>query len=413
MKDRAQYLVALDLGNTMTRALAAEWLPGSKETYGLRYLGCGEVASRGWRRGIVTDIEQVAACVKEAVEQAEDTGGIKAESAVVGIGGPHIQGVSTSAGWTLSSRAREIRRDDVRRVMESARLVQVPRSREILHMVPQEFAVDSQNGVRDPIGLHGSRLEVKVHIITGSVATTQNVVTAVNRAGILVETTVSEALATGEAVLSEEEREMGALVAVVGGGSCELAAYLRGGLRMAATLPIGGDHFTQDLAVGLHTPVADAEIIKKTFGSVYHSWSHEGASVEVPGVGDRPSRQMSPRQLLAILEPRAQELLGFLMEELRRWGLDGQLGAGVVLAGGGARLQGLCDLAEQVLGVPARLALPPMIAELPESLEAAEYAPLVSLLLYGERLHRLREAQNPHSHRWKNLLAGKRRESVR
>ena len=192
-----------------------------------------------------------------------------------------------------------------------------------------------------------------------------------------------------------------------------MAAYLRGGLRMAATLPIGGDHFTQDLAVGLHTPVADAEMIKKTFGSVYHSWSHEGATVEVPGVGERPSRQVTTRQLLAILEPRAQELLGFLLEELGRWGLDGQLGAGVVLAGGGARLQGLCDLAEQVLGAPARLALPPMMAGLPETLDAAEYAPVVSLLLYGERLHRLREAQNPHTHRWKNLLAGKRRESVR
>ena len=411
MSHPTEPLVALDLGSSRTRVLVAEVFPGEEEILPVRFRGFGEVESGGWRKGTIASLEQVAASVRKAAELAEEMAGVAGESAVVGIGGPHTQGFSTRADLTLSARPREVTRADVRRVMEPARRVPLPPNREILHLIPREFTLDSQDGIRDPIGLYGSRLEAQVHILTGSVAATQNVVTAVNHAGILVETMVAESLATGEAVLTPEERELGAVVAVVGSESCELVAYRHGGLHMSASLPVGGEYFTYDLAVGLHTPVSDAEIIKKTFGSVFPSGGHEGSLFEVPGVGDRPSRQVSRRELLAILGPRAQELLGLILGETRRWGMDRQLGAGVILAGGGARLQGLCDLVEQVFSAPARLALPPKIADLSETLDSPEYATVISLLLYGYRAHRMRAAQNRASARgWRHLLARKSRE---
>ena len=291
-------------------------------------------------------------------------------------------------------------------------------------MLPQEFALDSQSGVRDPIGMRAGSLAVKVHLITGSQAASQSVVAAVNRAGIVVETVVAEAFAVGEAVLTPEERELGVLVMVLGGGSVELAAYYQGGLRMSSAIAIGGDHFTSDVAIGLHTPTPEAEIIKKMFGSVYAGWSHDGASFEVPGLANRPSRMVPRRDLLEILEPRALELLAMAIEELRHADLEPRLGAGVILAGGGARLHGLCDLAENVFSGPARIGLPsdawdqegfpPMVLDLPGGWDGPEYTTAGALLLYGLRLRRLRMArQRTPAKRWKSLLAGKAREGVR
>jgi cell division protein FtsA len=260
--------------------------------------------------------------------------------------------------------------------------------------------------------MQGSGLEVEVHIVTGSAAASQNVVTAVNRAGIVVETLVLEGLATGEAVVTPEEAELGAAVILVGAASSQWVAYRQGGLRMSGEISIGGDHFTSDLAIGLHTSLPDAEMVKKTFGSVYLAWGqgHEGSSFEVPGVGDRPPRQVPRRALLEILEPRGQELFGFVLDELRHCGIDQQLGAGVILAGGGARLQGMCDLAEQTFGAPARLALPPQIAGLPDPAHSPEYATLVSLLLYGQRVRRLRAPKKEAlGSWWGGLLRGGKR----
>ena len=414
MNPERDVLVSLDLGSTTTRAVVTAVLNFAEEPASLRFLGFGEVSSQGWRKGNIADLDQVARSIQQAVKQAEAAAGVSVEAAVVGIGGPQVQGLSSRLGWTLSPHPREVSREDVRRLMETARNIPLPKDRELLHLVPQEFVLDSQEGIRDPIGMQGSHLEAKVHLITSSVSASQNLVNAVNRAGILVETLVLEALAVGESVSSPEERELGTLVAVCGGSSCEAVAYHRDGIRLSVSIPIGGDHFTGDVAVGLHTPLADAEIVKKTFGSVSPSGGHEGASFEVPGVGSHPSRFVSRRTLLEILEPRAQELLTFARQELRRCGLEQNLGGGVILAGGVARLHGMCGLAEQLFGTPARIGLPLKIRDLPETLDSPEYTTAVGLLLYGQRVRRLRAPRHqPLASRWKDFLGRKSRESVR
>jgi cell division protein FtsA len=267
-------------------------------------------------------------------------------------------------------------------------------------------------------------LAVQVHLVTGSVAASQGVVTAVNRAGVIVETVVAESFAVGEAVLTPEERELGALVALLGGGSTEFAAYTQGSLWMCSGIPVGGDHFTNDIAIGLHTPTPEAEAIKTTFGTVYADWSHDGVQFEVPGLANRPAR-MVPRQTLhEILAARAQEILNLAVEELRRAELAPQLGAGVIVAGGGARLNGLCDLAEQTFSSPARIGLPaeclaqdglpPNLIDLPDALNAPEYTVVVALLLYAYRLRRLRTArQRTPARGWKDVLGRGAREGVR
>jgi cell division protein FtsA len=410
MSQLPEHLVALDIGNSTTRALVAELPAGNVDDCSrLRFLGWGETETQGWHKGTIADIGQASSCVRKAVEQAQLAAGAEIESAILGIGGPHLAGMSSRAGIVLGSRPREVRREDVTRVMEDARGIPISPDREILHIVPKEFVLDSQAGIRDPVGMVGTRLEVRVHFITNSVASAQNLVTAANRAGILVETLVSEAFAGGEALPTQEERELGVLVALVGGPSSETVAYSQGGLSMASSTAIGGDHFTGDLAIGLHTARSDAESIKRNFGTVFPGWSHEGSSFEIPGLGHQPSRLIPHQMLRQILEPRAQELFNLLAEEIRRAGLGSQLGAGVILSGGGARLQGVCDMAEKILGLPARIGLPPQIQGLPEALDSPEYATLLSLLYYGCRVRQQRASRDTSSAaRLRDLLVWKK-----
>jgi cell division protein FtsA len=410
MNQKPEHLAVLDVGNSKTRALVAE-IPhsNSDDPSRLRFLGFGEAESQGWHKGNLVDIGQASASIREAVEQAGHAAGVVIESAAVGIGGLHLQGISSRAGIQLASRPREILREDVLKVMQDARNVPLAPDRDILHLVAKEFVLDSQEGIRDPVGMVGAHLEVRVHILTHSAAAGQNLVTAVNRAGILVETLVGEAFACGEAVPSEEERELGVVVAILGGPGCEIAAYAQGGLCLANALPVGGDHFTGDMAIGLHTSRVDAEAIKKTFGSVFPGWSHDGTSFEVPGMGHQPSRLISHHVLRQILEPRALELFALLRGELRRRSLEDQLTAGVILSGGGARLAGLCDLAERILEMPARLGLPPRIQRLPEHLDFPEYATLVSLAHYGMRVRQQRGPRDGISaNRFLDLLVRKK-----
>ena len=440
MSEKGRYLASLDLGSTKTRVLVAELLsPGEdaaartsatqnsraavpagaespaaggkplQEASQLRFLGFGEADSQGWNRGTVASLDQVVGSIQTAVAQAEHTAGVQVESTVVGVGGPSIQGADGRGSLMLSSRARDVTREDVWRVMQTVRPMHLPDDREILQVVPLEFILDSEPGIHNPVGMQGLNLEVQAHIVTASVTANQNVVTAANRAGLLVEAVVLEAFAASEGLLTPQERELGVLVADLGGGSCELAAYHHGNMRMSGTIAIGGDHFTSDVAVGLHTPLPEAEKIKKVFGSVLSDWSREGTSIEVPSLGGRPSRFVAHRRLSEILEPRAQELLGFVVYQLRRCDLDQHLGAGVVLSGGGARLNGMCDLAEQVFGCPARLGLPPKIADWPASLDQLDYTTLVGLLLYGQKVRRLREVQNQSwGSRFRSMFVGEK-----
>ncbi|MGB2638601.1 MAG: cell division protein FtsA [Candidatus Acidiferrum sp.] len=380
-KDR--YIIGLDVGSTKTSALIAE-----VDDELVKFLALGAAESKGLRKGLIVNLDSTVSSIRRAVEEAEGVANVPVESAVIGVAGSHVRGVNSRGGVTLGHRARDIERDDVRRAIDAARNITLPEDREVLHVLPHEFMVDAQDGIRDAVGMVGQRLEANVHLVTSSIAATQNLVTAANRAGILVNDTVLEPLASAEACLTQDERELGACLLDIGGGTTELIVYGGGVVRHTSAVPVGGDHFTNDLAVGLRTPIPEAERIKRRHGCAASSLLHEDASIEIASVGDRPPRTIFARMLTDIIEPRAMELLALIREDLQRAGLHTQIPAGFVLAGGGARLNGLVDLAEQVLRLPVRIAEPKGLAELPEQVAQPEYATVVGLVLYGAKSRR-------------------------
>jgi len=312
------------------------------------------------------------------------------ERAVAGVAGSHIRGVNSHGGINLGNRSREISRDDVRQAVEKTRNISLPEDREPLHLLPQEFIIDNQPGVHDPAGLMGKKLEARVHVVTAGATATQNIVSALNRAGIHVDDTVFEALACADSVLQTDERELGVCLVDIGAGSTDLIVYFEGVVIHTGVIPVGGDHFTNDVAVGFRTPVSDAEDIKKMFGCAVVTRIPEGNEIEVPSVGDRPSRLMQQRMLGEILEPRARELMELLRDHLRQAGVYELLGAGVVFTGGGSRLNSLIDVGEDILRRVVRLGYPVPIAKLPSSLLEPEFATAIGMVLYG---HRARQAR--------------------
>ncbi len=373
----------------------------------MKFLGFGEAESRGWRKGAIINLDAAVASIRKAVEEAEKAASLPIERAVLGLGAGMVKGVNSRGGITISSRQREIQREDVRRAIEEARRIHLPAGRVVLHVVPQEYLLDSLNGIRDPVGMLGGRLEVNVHVITSAAAAMQSLISAANRAGLEVEETVHEGLAAAEAVVGSDERELGVVVADIGAGSTDVVVYRQGCLEHSCSIPVGGDHFTNDIAVGLRTPIPEAEKIKLSFGVAMIVLAGESVFIEVPSVGDRPSRMVPQQKLAQILEPRAQELLGLIRDELAHAGLEGQVGGGIVFAGGGARLSGLCDLAEQVLDMSARIGLPPRLDGLPESISEPAYTTVMGLLFYAQRLRLAREVrQEGLGARLKSFLAG-------
>ncbi|HYX67511.1 MAG TPA: cell division protein FtsA [Terriglobales bacterium] len=381
-------LTAIDVGSAKTCVLVAE----ITET-GLRYRGHGATDSRGSRKGVIVDLEKAVASIQRAVEEAETASGVVIESALAGVAGSHVRGVN-SRGGLLSSHAREITRDDVRHTVEKARAISLPGDRNVLHILPQEFILDQQGSIRDPLGMHGSKLEVQVHLVTAAASATQNVVNALNRAGIHVDDTVFEPLAAAEVTLKSDEKELGVCLADVGAGSTDLIVFCEGVVAHTAVIPIGGDHFTSDVAVGLRTPLPDAEKIKRLFGCALMARVPAGNEVEVPAVGDRPSRLLPQRLLAEILEPRARELFELLRDNLRHAGVLDICGAGIVLTGGAARLPALLEVAEDLLRRPARLARPSPIDKMPAALAEPEFSTLIGLVLYGHRARLARGTQN-------------------
>src|SRR5437879_9250365 len=307
----------------------------------------GAAESKGSRKGLIVNLDAAVSSIRHALEEAESVANVPVESAVVGIAGSHVRGVNSRGGISLGAGPRDIEKEHVRRAVDAARAITLPEDREILHVLPQEFLVDHQDNIRDPIGMVGQSLEVNVHIVTTSVAATQNVVTAVNRAGVVVSDTALEPLASAESVLTQDERELGCCLLDIGGGTTELIVYSGGVVRDTAAVAIGGDHFSNDLAVGLRTPIPEAERIKRRHGCAASSFMTENGAIEIASVGDRPPRTMFAHMLTDIIEPRAVELLSLIHDDLQRAGLDRQIAAGFVLAGGGARLHGLDELAEQ------------------------------------------------------------------
>jgi cell division protein FtsA len=383
LSKKDKYLVGLDVGSTKTCALIAE-VAGDQ----VKFLALGAAESKGLRKGLIVNLDSTVSSIRRAVEEAEGVANVPVESAVIGVAGSHVRGVNSRGGVTLGHRPRDIERDDVRHAVDAARNVTLPEDREVLHVLPHEFLVDAQDGIRDPIGMIGQRLEANVHIVTSSAAATQNLVTASNKAGLLINDTVLEPLASAESSLTQDERDLGCCLLDIGGGTTEWIVYGGGVVRHTGSVPIGGDHFTNDLAVGLRTPIPEAEKIKRQHGCAMSSLLKENGSIEIASVGDRPPRTIFSSMLTDIIEPRAMEFLTLIRDDLQRAGLDGQIPAGFVLAGGGSRLHGLLELAEHSFHLPVRIAEPKGLVDLPEQVAQPEYATVVGLVLYGAKARR-------------------------
>lgn len=388
---RDYYIVGVDIGSTKTCVLVCQ--PG--ESGRLEAAGLGVAESKGWRKGVIVNLDATVASLKKAVEAAESASGLAVDSAYVGVGGPHIRGVNSRGALGLGKlmgHTREVSREDITRVIQTAQGITLPPDRERIYVEQQEYLLDSQNGIRNPVGMVGSRLEVNVHLITAATAAHQTVITACNRAGIEVLDTVFEPLAGALACLGADERELGVGLVDIGGGSTEMIIYHAGTVRHSAVVPIGGDHFTNDIAVGLRTPIPDAEKMKRSWGEPDSNKPLDGM-IEVASVGERPAREVSYAMLAEIIEPRAAELFELLQEELNRSGFDKQLGAGVVLVGGGAKLGGLAQMAEQILGIPVRIGEPRGLAKMGDILPGPAFAAVIGLIAYGNRLHLLEDTQ--------------------
>src|SRR5260370_6409738 len=377
-------ITVLDAGSTKSCVLVAELQDGV-----LRYRGHGIEPSRGMRKGLIAELGPAAEAINRAAVTAERMAKVGCETAVVGIGGTHVRGVNWRGGIRVGSRMREITREEVKAAVERARSVALPRDREVLHLLPQEFILDDQRGIHDPLGMVGNRLEVNLHLSTCSGGVAQSVITCANRAGLEVLDTVFEGIASAEAVLSADERELGVCLADIGASTTELAVFFEGAIAHTAVLPIGGDHFTNDLAVGLQVTVEEAEYLKKTYGHCVVTAVPQLNEIEVGGdlaiSGGQPARMVRQRFLAEILEPRARELFTMLRDNLRQGGVLEALGAGCVLTGGGANLSGLLDNAESLLRVPARIGYPVPLSRMPEELAKPEFAAASGMLVYTHR----------------------------
>jgi cell division protein FtsA len=382
---KERHIVALDIGSTKTCALIGE----QNEEGTVRFAALGAAESKGWRKGQIVNLDLAVSSIRRAVEEAETIVGVPVESASVGVAGSHVRGINSRGGVTVATRPRDIQRDDVRRAIEAARGITLPEDREVLHVLPQEFYLDGHDSIRDAIGMVGQRLEANVHIVTASGTATQNIVTAVNRAGVRVDDTVLEPFASAESCLMQDERELGCCLLDIGGGTTELIAYAGGVVRHTAAIPVGGDHFTNDLAVGLRTPIPEAEKVKREHACVFRGLVPEDRAIEIASVGDRPPRTVFARMLAEIVEPRAQEFLMLIRDELRRGGVESQIPAGLIFTGGGAHLRGLPELSEKVFNLPVRIAAPRGLAGMSEEVSQPEYSTAVGLVLYGARTRRV------------------------
>ena len=381
MTRKERYLVGLDVGTSKIAAIVGEMLDGE----GVDIVGIGVAESRGIRRGVVVNLEAAVDSIKKAIEEAELMAGIEIDSVHLGIAGPQLKGFNSRGVIAVAGKNREISRDDVRRAIDAAKAVSLPSGREILHVLPQDFVVDEQDGIGAPVGMTGARLEVNVHIVTGSMSSTQNIVACVNRAGVNVLETVTEQLAASEAVLTEDEKELGVALVDIGGGTTDIAIFEHGSLWHTAVVGVGGDHFTNDIAVGLRTPIPDAEKVKRKSGCALSAMVDEDETIDVASVGGRKPRVMARRILSEILQPRAEEIFHLVWDEIRRAGYERSLNSGIVLTGGGAILEGMPEIAEQIFDLPIRRGCPVGVGGLADHVNSPSFATGVGLVLYGYR----------------------------
>ncbi len=378
MGKKEDIVVGLDIGTTKTCAVVGEVTPA-----GIDIIGIGSHPSRGLKKGVVVNIEATVESVRQAIEEAELMAGVEISNVYAGIAGSHIKGFNSTG--VIAIKNKEVGERDIKRVVEAARAMALPLDREMLHILPQEFIIDDQEGVREPIGMSGVRLEARVHIVTGAAASAQNIIKCCNRVGVVVDDIVVEQLASAEAVLQNDERELGVAMVDIGGGTSDIAVFVNGSLRHTVVLPVGGNHLTADVAHGLRTPMAEAERIKQKYGCCLTELVGETESIEVPSVGGRKPREIARRLLAEISEPRMEELFGLIDDELIRSGYKDLLAAGLVVTGGAALLEGVEPLAERVTGLPTRVGKPCGISGLVDVVNSPLYATAVGLVLHGVR----------------------------
>jgi cell division protein FtsA len=375
---KRELIVGLDIGTTKICTLVAEL-----HEDGIDVIGIGRHPSRGLRKGVVVDIESTIQSIKKAVEEAEIMAGADIQSVYVGIAGGHIKGFNSTG--IVKIRDREVVEEDVKRVIETAKAVDIPTDRQVLHVLPQGYIIDGQDGIKEPVGLVGVRLEARVHIVTGAVTAAQNIIKCANSAGLNVHDIVLEQLASSEAVLTEDEKELGVVLIDIGGGTSSLAIFSEGSVKHTSVLGLGGNQITGDLAVGLRTPLIDAEEIKMKWGCCRSSMVESDKEIEVPDVGGRGTRRLSRSVLADIIEPRVTEIFTLLKREIQMSGYEEMIAAGVVLTGGSAQLAGIIELAEEVFQLPARMGMPHGVGGLADVVNNPLFATAVGLVVYGGR----------------------------
>jgi len=384
-------IVGLDIGTSKVVAIVGE----ITEEGSLEVIGIGSHPSRGLKKGVVVNIESTVLSIQRAVEEAELMAGCEIHSVFAGIAGSHVR--SLNSHGIVAIREREVTPGDVERVIDAARAVAIPADQRILHIIPQEFLIDHQEGIKEPIGMSGVRLEAKVHMVTGAESAAQNIIKCVQRCGLSVQDIVLEQLASAHAVLSEDEKELGVCLVDVGGGTTDIAVFSGGAIRHTAVIPIAGDQVTNDIAVSMRTPTQHAEEIKIRYACALSQLANPDETIEVPSVGDRPSRRLARQTLAEIVEPRYEELFVLIRDELARSGFEDIVAAGMVLTGGSAKMEGAIELAEEVFHMPVRLGIPQHVNGLVDVVRNPIHATGVGLLLYGLQNMRQRQSETPMS----------------
>ena len=377
-RDERKLLVGLDVGTSKVVAVVGELSPEGR----IEIIGFGSSPSRGLKRGVVVNIESTVQSIQRAVEEAELMAGCEINNVYTGIAGSHVR--SLNSHGIVAIRDKEVTQGDVERVIDAARAVAIPADQRILHVLPQEFIIDAQEGIREPVGMSGVRLEAKVHLVTGAVSAAQNIVKCVQRCGLGVNDIVLEQLASSYACLTEDERELGVCLVDAGGGTTDIAVFYGGAIQHTAVIPIAGDQVTNDIAVSLRTPTHHAEEIKIRYACALSQLANPDETIEVPSVGERPARRLARQTLAEVVEPRYEELYHLVRDELRRSGFEEMIAAGIVLTGGSAKMEGAVELAEEVFHMPVRLGAPHHVDGLSEVVRNPIHATGVGLLLYGK-----------------------------
>ncbi|WP_020158187.1 cell division protein FtsA [Methylobacter marinus] len=377
-KTERNLIVGLDIGTSKVAAIVGELTSENK----IEVIGIGSTASRGLKKGVVVNLESTVQSIQRAVEEAELMAGCQIRSVFAGIAGSHIR--SLNSHGIVAIKDKEVTQYDIDRVIDSARAVAIPADQKILHILPQEFVIDLQEGIKEPIGMSGIRLEAKVHMVTGSVSAAQNIIKCIRRCGLDVDDIVLEQLASCNSVLTEDEKELGVCLIDIGGGTTDIAIFVDGAIKHTSVIPIAGDQVTNDIAVALRTPTLNAEEIKQKYACALTQLASVDGVIEVPSIGDRAPRKISTQNLAEIIEPRYEELILLVQAELRRSGYEELIAAGIVVTGGSSKVMGLIELAEEIFHMPVRMGIPQNVTGLTEVVKNPIHSTGVGLLMYGK-----------------------------